>query len=329
MTKSDVVGFNRYPVSLAKKRKTTLRGRRVPVRSFRGRYRKGQADAVSLQRWHWPAFSHFRPRVSSLPHPAEQFSRSQERLPPSAARGQPARGHAMCSGNRCLQPWQQGPKGVPPRQTGPPPPAPVCTNARTARFVLPAWLVSGRSFKYRLSSSANSSVEPYRCRGAFSRHFAQIVSRSRGRLGFNCRSGTGSCSRTWHRTSNGWRLETAGDRPAARKALPPANRRRIVLRSGATGPPLAPAACSWVFPAPAPLAVRSLSPCTRLAKTEVGYARLALLVDQDVGRLQVAMDHAPAVGVGNRPRHLLDQAGRLAGWQRTRLSAAIPSSRPR
>ena len=51
----------------------------------------------------------------------------------------------------------------------------------------------------------------------------------------------------------------------------------------------------------APDWVSSLSPSTLLGQAEVGDVRLALVVEQDVGRLEVAVEDAALVGVVDGP----------------------------
>ena len=46
-----------------------------------------------------------------------------------------------------------------------------------------------------------------------------------------------------------------------------------------------------------PEPVSPLSPCDLLGQAEVGDPRVAVPVEQDVGRLEVAVDHAVLVGV--------------------------------
>jgi hypothetical protein len=50
-----------------------------------------------------------------------------------------------------------------------------------------------------------------------------------------------------------------------------------------------------------------------VGQAEVGQARIALLVEEDVGRLDVAVDHAGVVGLGDRPQQPLAQAVDLFG----------------
>ena len=53
-----------------------------------------------------------------------------------------------------------------------------------------------------------------------------------------------------------------------------------------------------------------------LRQPEVGDPRVAFLVEQDVARLEVAVDHAALVGIVDRVGHRGHQRGRLAGRQR-------------
>src|SRR5262249_14304228 len=50
-----------------------------------------------------------------------------------------------------------------------------------------------------------------------------------------------------------------------------------------------------------------------LGQAEVGDVRVPLVVDQDVGRLEVAVQDAAGVGVGDRLGGLVDEAGGGAG----------------
>jgi hypothetical protein len=58
-----------------------------------------------------------------------------------------------------------------------------------------------------------------------------------------------------------------------------------------------------------------------LGQPEVGDFRLALFGQQDVGRLEVAVDDACFVGVLDGPRQLLHKRRRLAKGQRAFLEA--------
>ena len=65
-----------------------------------------------------------------------------------------------------------------------------------------------------------------------------------------------------------------------------------------------------------PEPVSPLSPSSFLASPKSVTRGLPSLVEQDVGRLQVAVDHAALVGVFDRLGDLRHQLGRLAGRQR-------------
>ncbi len=66
-----------------------------------------------------------------------------------------------------------------------------------------------------------------------------------------------------------------------------------------------------------------------LRQPEVGDPRVALLVEQDVARLQVAVNHAALVGILDRVGHRGHQRGRLAGRKRPARPAAGTGSGPR
>ena len=75
----------------------------------------------------------------------------------------------------------------------------------------------------------------------------------------------------------------------------------------------------------APDCVGSSAALHALGQAEVGDVRLARRVEQDVGRLQVAVQDAALVGVMHRPRHRRQQPGR-----RLAASAAnVPTCRAR
>ncbi len=58
-------------------------------------------------------------------------------------------------------------------------------------------------------------------------------------------------------------------------------------------------------------------------QAEVGQLRFALLVDQHIGRLDVAVDYVVAVGVGQRLRQLADDLNGLLDWQDTPIGLRL------
>ena len=76
-----------------------------------------------------------------------------------------------------------------------------------------------------------------------------------------------------------------------------------------------------------PLAGQTAVALHLLGQPEVGDPRVAVLVEEDVGRLEVAVDHAALVGVLDGLGDLADQPGGLARGQRTvgkALGEALP-----
>ena len=53
-----------------------------------------------------------------------------------------------------------------------------------------------------------------------------------------------------------------------------------------------------------------------LGQAEVGHVRLVPGVEQDVARLEIAVDHSLGMSIGDRNRDLLEQQGRPARFQR-------------
>ncbi len=66
-----------------------------------------------------------------------------------------------------------------------------------------------------------------------------------------------------------------------------------------------------------PEPVKPLSPSSFFARPKSVTRGIAGLVEQDVGRLQVAVDHAALMGILDRLGHLHHQRGGFAGRQRT------------
>ncbi len=66
-----------------------------------------------------------------------------------------------------------------------------------------------------------------------------------------------------------------------------------------------------------------------LGEAEVGDVRPALAVEEDVRRLDVAVDDAVVVGVLQGVGHLGDELGRPAGIDGGLCAAPLPGSRPR
>ena len=75
----------------------------------------------------------------------------------------------------------------------------------------------------------------------------------------------------------------------------------------------------------APDCVSSLSPATRARQAEVGDVRVAVLVDEDVGRLQVAVEDATQVGV----MYGLGQRGHEPGGPRRVVAVGVQPARQR
>ena len=173
------------------------------------------------------------------------------------------------------------------------------------------------------TASANSAIEPNRRAGSLAIALRQAAS-SRGSIPGRSRDGGGGVvGEDLHSTSpavprNGGRPVSSSyritprlytSRPAGR---PPPGRSRS-----------APAACTPAVPdhrpgRGQPRVVGADPP----GQPEVGHHRLAALVEQDVGRLQVAVDHPRAGGPPPSPRRSADQPGRLPAGQR-----AVPRSR--
>ena len=135
----------------------------------------------------------------------------------------------------------------------------------------------------------------------------------------------GLCSRTWSSVSRAVsRLER---RPAGEQFVEDGAQRVDVGGRGQTA--VRPAACSGAMydgvPRIAPVCVRSLRTSMLAGQAEVGDQRLARVVEQDVGRLQVAVDDAALVGVMHGAGDLLDQRGRRR--RRRRGSASMWSAR--
>ena len=78
-----------------------------------------------------------------------------------------------------------------------------------------------------------------------------------------------------------------------------------------------------------PEPVSPLSPSSFLASPKSVTRGLPLLVEEDVGRLEVAVDHAALVGVLDRLGHLHHQLGGLAGRQRALGQSSARGSAPR
>ena len=167
-------------------------------------------------------------------------------------------------------------------------------------------------------------------RGSFSRHFRQIVSRSRSTRGIEpARRGRLLLQHLQQRVQ---RRLAAERRPAGQQLVedrPQAvdvggGGQRPFRAGGLLGGHVAGRADDG-----ARAASGSLSPLDALGQAEVGDVRLALGVEQDVGRLEVAVQDAALVGVVDRPGHRRQQPrppARVPGQTRQMLR---PGCRPR
>ena len=170
----------------------------------------------------------------------------------------------------------------------------------------------------------------YRRRGSFSRHFRQIVSRSRStrrlsRDGRLRRPLPHLLQRLQHRVAPERRpagQQRVEDRPQAVDV----GRRR-------DRPPAGPTACSGAMycgvPTTAPESVSSPSPSIRLASPKSVTCGRPSRVEQDVRRLEVAVQDAPLVGVVDRPGDRRHQPGRGPRVGRVVGQPARPGCRPR
>ncbi len=98
----------------------------------------------------------------------------------------------------------------------------------------------GSPARYRRRSPARAAAEGYRFPGSFSRHFRQIVSRSRGIVALSRRGGTGSSATTIRTVSSGVAAWNGGRPVTARYSVAP---RAYTSAAGLTAP-RRPPACS-------------------------------------------------------------------------------------
>ena len=180
------------------------------------------------------------------------------------------------------------------------------TSARSRRPGRPAG-PDRLARRNRPRSSARASAEAYGAAGSFRRHFRQIVSRSRGQPA-GAAGATGSPVRTWSSVSSGVAPRNGGRPVSTRKDGPegvdvggradPSRPAGGLLRGHVPG-----------VPRTAPVAVRSL--VGPLGQAEVGDFGRPSAGEQDVRRLEVAVDDAGAVGGVDGPGQRLDQPGGL------------------
>ena len=216
------------------------------------------------------------------------------------------------------------------RRTAPPPPAGAGPTSR--RLGGP-----GRPGQDRLARAGSGpgrrpGPRPRRsaCAGSFCRHFRQIVSRSRGTRRLQPpRRHRLLRPHLVERVERRRRLERrpAGqqlveDRPEARRRRPPGRPPRRRPRP-ARGP------CSWACRGPGPVRV-SAALVEPLGQAEVGdLRRRPSAVEQDVGRLQVAVDDPAAVRLGDgarqraRPAAAASAAGLGVAVERVGEAAAV------
>ena len=204
------------------------------------------------------------------------------------------------------------------------------TSAARSTFVTGRATV-GLPSRYRRRSASSAVAEAYRLAGSFSRHLRQMVSRSRGINALSRRGGTGSSLITWqHRVHRRGRLErrpTGGHAVQCRPqginigrrpnlaSLPTRLLRRHVTRR----------------PHDLTRAGQTAIAFQRLRQAEVGDPRIAVLIEQDVRRLQVTMNHPALVSVFDGLADTADQLGRLSDRQRPRARRCerlCPSTNP-
>ena len=133
---------------------------------------------------------------------------------------------------------------------------------------------------------------------------------------------------TCNTVSSGVSAWNSAGRSAARRGSRPG----VDVHRGGRAPscrPPAPGPCSAGVPRMAPVCVRPLSPSSRLARPKSVTCGWPSRVEQDVGRLEVAVEDAALVGVVDRPGDRRPPAGRgRAGRRRSRPGrrARLPPS---
>ena len=166
----------------------------------------------------------------------------------------------------------------------------------------------GRFSRNRRSSAASSSAVANRSFGSLASALRTIVSRSRGMRWSSCRGGAGGSCTTW-----------SINREPVRTFKHRAQRQQLV-QGRAQGVDVAPA----VRDAPEPLGghvpqgpdhvlrLRQVLPLLEFRQAEVGNPDIADRIQEQVRRLDVAVQHAALVGVRQGVGHLGAQAGDLA-----------------